>query len=211
MNYYEILNVDINADTDTIRKAYRKLIKIHHPDLNADDRQKAEEITKQLNEAYAVLKNPEQRRAYDRQLVEEEEYTAEEIFTVESDLQNVKGTVLGVLIYAFVLFGLPRVFDILYGIPGAGDWLYLVTQYPQGTMLVQTFICALFGRIFAPFILNMIDYGERMWAGKAVFLLLLVWCVICVVEDTRMYGLYVWTVAGALIQLFFAYRLWRMN
>lgn len=64
-DYYEILGVEKGADAEAIKKAYRKLALKYHPDRNKDDSQ-AEEKFKQVNEAYAVLSDPEKRKSYDR-------------------------------------------------------------------------------------------------------------------------------------------------
>ena len=211
MDYYGILDVDINADTETIRKAYRRKIKEYHPDVYPGDKSFAEEKTKELNEAYSVLKDPAGRGAYDRELVRENLYEAEEIFEVDSFAQNIKGLCLGILIYAIALFGLPFVFEKLYALPGIGGWLYMVMEYPQGSMLGMTAVSALFARIFAPFVMYMIDYGEKLWAGKAVYGLLCVYLAVYLFRDTAQYGLYVWTVATVLVHMVSAGKLWRMK
>jgi molecular chaperone DnaJ len=64
-DYYEILNVPRDADTDALKKAYRRLALQYHPDRNPDDPE-AEERFKEASEAYAVLSDPDKRRAYDR-------------------------------------------------------------------------------------------------------------------------------------------------
>lgn len=64
-DYYAILGVDRNASADEIKKAYRKLALQYHPDKNRGDKA-AEEKFKQINEAYAVLSDPEKRANYDR-------------------------------------------------------------------------------------------------------------------------------------------------
>jgi curved DNA-binding protein len=61
---YEVLGVPRDADADAIKKAYRKLARQHHPDVNPGDAA-AEERFKEISQAYAVLSDPEQRRAYD--------------------------------------------------------------------------------------------------------------------------------------------------
>lgn len=64
-DYYEILGVDKNATEQEIKRAYRKLAKKYHPDLNPDNKE-AEQKFKDVNEAYEVLSDPEKRSRYDR-------------------------------------------------------------------------------------------------------------------------------------------------
>jgi curved DNA-binding protein len=64
-DYYKILDVDRNAEEKEIKKAYRKLAREHHPDVNPGDKV-AEERFKDINEAYEVLSDPEKRQKYDR-------------------------------------------------------------------------------------------------------------------------------------------------
>ena len=62
-DYYKTLGVDKKADDDTIKKAYRKLARKYHPDVNKEG--DAEKKFKEVAEAYEVLKDPEKRKAYD--------------------------------------------------------------------------------------------------------------------------------------------------
>lgn len=62
-DYYAILGVSRDAKPDEIRKAYRKLAKQYHPDINKSAG--AEEKYKEINEAYEVLKDPAKREKYD--------------------------------------------------------------------------------------------------------------------------------------------------
>ena len=63
-DYYKILGVDKNASTDEIKKAYRKLAKKYHPDLNQGNKE-AQEKFKDINEAYEVLGDENKRKKYD--------------------------------------------------------------------------------------------------------------------------------------------------
>lgn len=64
-DYYNILEVDRNADDTEIKKAYRKLALQYHPDRNPDDKS-AEEKFKEINEAYACLSDPQKKSHYDQ-------------------------------------------------------------------------------------------------------------------------------------------------
>src|SRR5215211_1750315 len=64
IDYYKILGVDKNASEEDIKKAYRKLARKHHPDLNPHDKE-AHAKFQQINEANEVLSDPEKRKKYD--------------------------------------------------------------------------------------------------------------------------------------------------
>ena len=63
-DYYKILGVSKTASADDIKKAFRKLARKYHPDVNPGDK-KAEEKFKEMNEAYEVLSDSDKRRKYD--------------------------------------------------------------------------------------------------------------------------------------------------
>src|SRR5690349_24997565 len=65
VDYYKILGLDKNAGTEDIKKAYRKLARKHHPDLNPNDKE-AHKKFQQINEANEVLSDPEKRKKYDQ-------------------------------------------------------------------------------------------------------------------------------------------------
>lgn len=64
-DYYEVLGVDKNATDDEIKKAFRKLARKYHPDVNKDDKNAAEKF-KEIGEAYEVLRDPDKRARYDQ-------------------------------------------------------------------------------------------------------------------------------------------------
>ncbi|SFM65483.1 curved DNA-binding protein [Chitinophaga sp. YR627] len=64
IDYYQILGVDKKASADDIKKAYRKLARKHHPDMNPNDKE-ANIKFQQINEANEVLSDPEKRKKYD--------------------------------------------------------------------------------------------------------------------------------------------------
>lgn len=65
VDYYQILGIPKNASQDDIKKAYRKLARKHHPDLNPNDKN-AHKQFQLINEANEVLSDPEKRKKYDQ-------------------------------------------------------------------------------------------------------------------------------------------------
>jgi curved DNA-binding protein len=65
-DYYGVLGVPKNASDGEIKKAYRKLAMQYHPDRNPGKEEWANEKFKEINEAYAVLGNPQKRKQYDQ-------------------------------------------------------------------------------------------------------------------------------------------------
>jgi len=65
IDYYKILGIEKKATQEEIKKAYRKLARKYHPDLNPNDKEAGKKF-KEINEANEVLSNPENRKKYDK-------------------------------------------------------------------------------------------------------------------------------------------------
>lgn len=74
LNFYQILGVSQTASESEIKKAYRQLAKVHHPDLNPNNDFAATKF-RQITEAYQTLSNPQQRSIYDDRLNYKPVYT----------------------------------------------------------------------------------------------------------------------------------------
>jgi DnaJ family protein B protein 4 len=66
MDYYNILKVNRNATEDDLKKSYKKLVLVWHPDKNPINKTEAEAKFKLISEAYDVLSDPQKRKIYDR-------------------------------------------------------------------------------------------------------------------------------------------------
>lgn len=110
-DYYKTLGVDKKANPDEIKKIYRKLALKYHPDRNPNNKQ-AEEKFKEINEAYAVLGDPEKRKQYDTVGSENfhQRYTQEDIF---------RGFDVGDLFKDFG-FGSENIFERIFNQGGGG-------------------------------------------------------------------------------------------
>jgi len=65
IDYYKVLGLTKEASTEDIKKAYRKLARKYHPDLNPDDKE-AQQKSQEINEAQEVLSDPDSRKKYDQ-------------------------------------------------------------------------------------------------------------------------------------------------
>lgn len=95
-DYYKILGVDKNASDDDIKKAFRRLARKYHPDLNPGNKS-AEDKFKEINEAYAVLSDSKKRAEYDRgETVDFSEYFKGRGFSFDfGDISNIFGDIFG--------------------------------------------------------------------------------------------------------------------
>ena len=64
-DYFKVLGVDRSADADAVKKAFRKLARQYHPDVNPGDKS-AEAKFKEISEAYEVLSDPDKRKRYEQ-------------------------------------------------------------------------------------------------------------------------------------------------
>lgn len=65
-NYYQVLGIDKGANQEEIKRAFRRMASLYHPDHNPQDPKEAEEKFKEINQAYEVLSDEAKRRQYDR-------------------------------------------------------------------------------------------------------------------------------------------------
>ena len=87
-NYYEVLGLDVNAESDEIIKAYRSLAKTYHPDTATHPN--AKQLFEKISAAYLVLSDPEKRSTYDRRLNEsskEEELPEKDEYSLMTDYE----------------------------------------------------------------------------------------------------------------------------
>lgn len=102
-DYYEVLGVQRGASADDIRKAYRRLAREHHPDVNPHRHEEAEAQFKEIGEAYNVLSDEQKRAIYDR-------YGAE----------GLNGAGAGGVDFGNMAGGLGDLFEVFFGGGGAG-------------------------------------------------------------------------------------------
>ncbi len=105
-DYYKILGVSKDASPEEIKKAFRKLALKYHPDRHKGDKE-AEERFKEINEAYAVLSDPEKRRQYDTFGTNEfhQHFSREDIFR-DFDFTNLfKDLGIGGVGFSRIFFG----------------------------------------------------------------------------------------------------------
>jgi molecular chaperone DnaJ len=109
-DYYEVLGVEKKASAQEIKKAYRKLAKKYHPDMNKDDPKAAEERFKEISEAYGVLSDEKKRGQYDMygHAGIDSRYSREDIFRT-INLEDIFGDM------GFGFGGFDSIFDTFFG------------------------------------------------------------------------------------------------
>lgn len=88
-NYYDWLEISKNASPEVVEKAYKALVKKYHPDLYEGNKQEAEDILKQINEAYDVLSDMNKRAQYDATL-SDDTVSKEDYNNLKQELNNLK-------------------------------------------------------------------------------------------------------------------------
>ncbi|MBC7327196.1 molecular chaperone DnaJ [bacterium] len=106
-DYYQILGVPRNASQEEIKKAFRRLARQYHPDVNPS--KEAQEKFKEINEAYQVLSDPEKRRLYDTYGEHWQEFQRSGAYS-----SNV-GSTVGFDFDPFADFGIGDIFDTIFG------------------------------------------------------------------------------------------------
>ena len=117
-NYYQILQVDQNASSEIIDKAYKTLIKKYHPDLQSEENKiYATEMIKKLNEAYEVLSNYEKRKLYDANLnknnISKENYNQTSKKTSEEKFLDMIALFITIIIVV-LLFKIPFIKNLFF-------------------------------------------------------------------------------------------------
>lgn len=88
-NYYQILEVDINASDEMIERAYKLLAKRYHPDTKPEEKKQwAEEEFKKINEAYEILSNKEKRESYTKELEFEKDNKLNSLYLAKESLEE---------------------------------------------------------------------------------------------------------------------------
>ena len=116
-NYYEILGIDQGASREEIKKAFRRMASLYHPDHNPQNPGDAEEKFKQINQAYEVLGDEARRRQYDG-LIHQRSRRSREVPGEEfRDWGFAEGEILEELLRAFATRS--TIFD---GVPRSRPW-----------------------------------------------------------------------------------------
>lgn len=105
-NLYSILGVSNTADEETIKKAYRKLAKKYHPDLNKNNKE-AELRFKEIGEAYHILGDPEKRQKYN--------FARQEQTTINKEKTSTKKTATSSSNAQIDMFNMTQGFEEFFG------------------------------------------------------------------------------------------------
>lgn len=133
MNYYELLEVNLNSSPEVIRASYKALSKKYHPDNYGDDGS----MMKMLNEAYDVLSDLEKRKKYDMQMGIYEQTDNRE---KKADV-NILGDTIGEKILSIILGVGYLIFQVVYIAWGIAVLLLIIGFFTGHSQ-------ALFGKLF---------------------------------------------------------------
>lgn len=134
-SYYSLLEVSPSASEEVIRGAYRTLVKKYHPDVYIGDKTSAEQIMKDINEAYEVLSNPEKRQRYD-------EFLKNNSYIQENITQNSESKVAKTPIYKSTKGGcIFSLVKLSFNLAILGGCIFLGIHYtPKVTQLLGAYI-----------------------------------------------------------------------
>ncbi len=116
-NYYQVLDIDKGSSQEEIKKAFRRMASLYHPDHNPQNLGEAEEKFKEINQAYEVLSDGARRREYDR-LIQQHRQRSREV--PMEDFRNwgfAHADILEELVRAFAARSI--IFD---GVPRSRPW-----------------------------------------------------------------------------------------
>ncbi|MFN5118020.1 MAG: J domain-containing protein, partial [Cyanobacteriota bacterium] len=118
-SHYELLQLPVTASPQQLRQAFRHLSKVYHPDTTSLPPSQAEEAFRRLQQAYAVLSDPEARRAYDTRLQARSAPAAAAApvsFAAAPRPDSVRRSLSGGEWFALLLLGLAMVLSLVLGI-----------------------------------------------------------------------------------------------
>jgi DnaJ-class molecular chaperone len=116
-NYYQVLGIDQGAGQEEIKKAFRRMASLYHPDHNPQNIGEAEEKFKEINQAYEVLGDGARRRQYDRLIQQRRQRSREVPIEEFRNWGFTDGDILEELLRAFAARS--TTFD---GVPKSRPW-----------------------------------------------------------------------------------------
>ena len=115
--YHQILGIDQAASQEEIKKAFRRMASLYHPDHNPQNPGEAEEKFKEINQAYEVLIDGARRRQYDRLIRQRRQRSREEPMEAFRNWNFADGDILEELLRTFAARSI-----IFEGVPRSSPW-----------------------------------------------------------------------------------------